>query len=121
MFSAEGSLDTAVISESGYRAISDSSQASLGYRNKNEAGFKSVSSLNVPFIDVTFHCRIRTCTSSTTDIVMVQCYEKEMITNAIIVSLAYDKELCIPSIAVLLMETLLTSNQVAQLKDLMAR
>jgi len=40
------------------------------------------------------------------DIVMVQCYEKEMITNAIIVSLAYDKGLYIPSIALLLMETL---------------
>lgn len=30
------------------------------------------------------------------DIVMVQCYEKEMITNTIIVSsLAYDMELCV--------------------------
>ena len=42
------------------------------------------------------------------DIVMVQHYEKEMIANTVIVSLAFNIELYIPSIALLLIETLLT-------------
>ena len=38
------------------------------------------------------------------DIVMVQCYEKEMITDTIIASLAYHVELCILSITLVVVD-----------------
>lgn len=94
VFSAEGRLDPALISVLGYPGYTCQAQLiSLRSVIVIRMLVLRAFSLNVPFIDVTFHCRIRTCTSSTMDIVMVQCYEKEMITDRIIVSLAYEEEL----------------------------